>query len=480
MYCLFNYPDIIIYGISITNEKLQHYIYLLNNISYDIYVLIYCTDVNHEYINKSIRVNIKLIRIDFDIELFIKYTNYEKDKWKNKKNNIDKIKNLSDILNNCNNIPENVVNTQKYYMTILNEYLTSENKIITCTIIHKPKFIEIMQNIINDNKINFDYNYFFDRFKILKQIMRTKYNYDIITYNNIYYYRGFWFDSNKKLLIDLFKNDYERIYHSYVINGKYYNYDSYLKNYDIPSFETNIISYKKTFISFDYIYDFYNFGEFWDVCLRMLFSEKINADGGIFMDSHRISDMNYILEKFGYNTNDVSINKKGNVYHFDTVKFLQFSNYPCRGFIDNFMASSLSKKLNKCEITDKCYFLYLKRGSNGRNIVNEEILIKNLLERNFIILDGTESLYDIQNYFTNATFILYAHGSLVKNYIYCAKNPVVIELAPITRTHLPFTGNCLNMGFVTQIFVVKSDENEKIIIDENYINNLVEFIDYFI
>ena len=74
--------------------------------------------------------------------------------------------------------------------------------------------------------------------------------------------------------------------------------------------------------------------------------------------------------------------------------------------------------------------LYLSRNKYWRRFtLNEDEFIPFLKDNNFKILDGTESQNEQIEHFRNAEIIIAASGSMLKNTIFCDKNPLVIEIA---------------------------------------------------
>ena len=155
------------------------------------------------------------------------------------------------------------------------------------------------------------------------------------------------------------------------------------------------------------------------------------------------------------------------------------NNY--RGQICRDFAYQFNKIFNPCQISETSYNIYLARGAYGRSILNEhEILDVLTTKYNFIVLNGTESLEDTMRYFTNARIILGAHGSLMKNMIYCKKNPVFIELCPPSR-HDCFYHNARGLGFLPFFFIlVDCNKNEEILLNEQQIDGLYEMLDNLI
>jgi len=74
--------------------------------------------------------------------------------------------------------------------------------------------------------------------------------------------------------------------------------------------------------------------------------------------------------------------------------------------------------------------LYLSRNKYWRRFtLNEEEFAPFLKDNGFKILDGTESQNEQVEYFRNAEIIIAPSGSMLKNTIFCDKNPLIIEIA---------------------------------------------------
>ncbi len=96
---------------------------------------------------------------------------------------------------------------------------------------------------------------------------------------------------------------------------------------------------------------------------------------------------------------------------------------------------------------------------------------------NFIVLNGSETREETQFYFTNASIMLGVHGSLMKNMIWCQRNPIFIELAPYTRSHFCFGGNAINTGLKTFYFNFDCDASEQITLTDAQLDGIFELLD---
>ena len=291
-----------------------------------------------------------------------------------------------------------------------------------------------------------------------------------IVLENIYYINKCWFDKDKKpLVLEDFYKDFE--YREFK-NNSYVKYISDISNVPI----SQKISHEVMFL--DYVYGFYNFGEFWDIIKRLLVSEKKELP--LFHLKHnKITNIEYYFNKlnFKYPTNYQKTENDGKLYYFNKINRSTITGNLCRGHIDRFFAYNFNKILNPEKVIDKSYNIYLARSNFGRSIQNENIIV-NILQKkyNFIVVNGSEKLEDTIHLFTNAKLILGAHGSLMKNLIWSKKNPILIELCPSTR-HDCFYGNAIGCGFFSLFFVVDSDEKEEIILNDIQIENLYKLLD---
>ena len=230
------------------------------------------------------------------------------------------------------------------------------------------------------------------------------------------------------------------------------------------------------------MYGFYNFGEFWDCIFRLLYTKNVNKYQLFHLKNYRVYYINYYFNKLklefpNKNSNLIIANEyNNNVLFFKKIHFTNiFHVY--RNYLDGHNLYKFNKIYNDTMVSDKSYILYLKRGSYGRELKNEDILINKLSKLdNFKVINGKETLEDMINYWTNAILVIGAHGSLLKNMIYCKKNPIFIELCPLSR-HICFLGNARNCNFLYFFITLPNDEKENIILDEGNINNLIELID---
>ena len=291
-----------------------------------------------------------------------------------------------------------------------------------------------------------------------------------ITLENVYYMNKYWFNKDKQLLtINDFYMDFEYREFTNHFENKDFN-----KNIDtIPIYQE--VTEEVMFL--DYIYGFYNFGEFWDVIKRLLLSNVKNLP--LFHLTHnRITNIDYYFNKleYKYPTKYQKKERENKLYYFHKINIPSvIGGY--RGAIDNYFGYHFNKLLNKSKMIDKTYNIYLARSNFGRSILDEHVIVNILKEKyNFIVLDGKETLEETMHYFTNAKIILGAHGSLMKNMIWAKKNPVLIELCPQSR-HDCFYGNAHGLGFFTLFILTDSNEKEEIVLNDKQKESLFKLLD---
>ena len=343
------------------------------------------------------------------------------------------------------------------------------------------KLKEYIIDIINNIDNYADYNDFLD-YNICEYVNNTNHlkSIDIQenTLENVYYYKKQFYNSKGELMkISFMDNDVE---YRHFKNKR--NTSIIEENLSNEDFKKAIVIEDKNIFYLDYIYGFYNFGEFWDCIIRLIYTKNISDYQLYHLQKSRVYYIDYYFNKLNLdfpNKNENLINK--NEYSDDLLFFnkIHFTNLynTCRGNFDNHIAYRFNKIYNNTVVSDKNYILYLKRGSYGRELKNEDILINKLSNLdNFIVIDGKESLEDMINYWTNAIFVIGVHGSLFKNMIYCKKNPIFIELCPLSRS-VCFLNNALFCNFLYFFITLPSDEKENVILDDDNINNLIELID---
>jgi hypothetical protein len=294
-----------------------------------------------------------------------------------------------------------------------------------------------------------------------------------ITLEDVFYLNKHWYDKNKEpLIINDFNGDFE--YAFFENHCENQNYD---KIEDIKKI-TDYQDVNEEVMFLDYIYGFYNFGEFWDVIKRLFVSKKKNIP--LFhMGNNRITNIKYYFDKlqFKYPTNYTKFEKQNKLYFFKKIN-ISIINGGCRGHIDRNLGYHFNKLLNNTIVNEFSYNIYLARSNYGRSIQNEDKIVNLLKSKyNFIVLDGSESLEKTMHIFTNAKIMLGAHGSLMKNMIWSKKNPILIELCPPTRANLDMWSNSTNLGFFTLFILTDTNKKEEIILNDKQKDTLFKLLD---
>lgn len=504
----FNGITVLYYKIKNINDlvyKINNYInrnfYNINNFVY-IITNSYTENIDFEFIKDK---NIILLQTEIDFELFyhlqllrndyyyknnintenildfynkisVPFENYQKMKcydrrecFKNTiRDNINKrnisVENIKQ-LDNQNSVYEKIIEQHQpieqleFYNKLLDEITSFLNENIDC----------FKNNIVNFKEFASIYNFEKCGFIYPNGISNN------IVLENVYYINKRWYDQNRKPInVEGFYQDFEyREYQNHYENTQWVNGITDITNV------TNFQTIEEEVMFLDYVYGFYNFGEFWDVIKRLIMSKKKNLP--LFHLSHnRITDIKYYFDKlqFKYPTIYNKNERSNKLYFFHKINITISKNSYCRGYIDKYFAYQFNKCLNPPNaISEKSYNIYLARGSYGRSIINEEQIVNVLKKKyNFIVLNGTESLEKTIHYFTNAKIMLGAHGSLMKNMIWSKKNPVLIELCPHTR-HDCFYGNSTNLGFTTFFILTNCGEKEEIILNDEQTENLYKLLE---
>lgn len=317
------------------------------------------------------------------------------------------------------------------------------------------KISEILKQI----EFNHDYINYFKTYKLklydnINDIRTESYN--LIQLNNIIYKNKTFYDAVENIILNKNLNyDYEI--------SKFAPRD-YSKKLVIKSIDTDVFF-------LDYTFDHYNFGEFIDVLRRLLYLKisdikkynitKINL---LSLKRTDVISIDYYFKKFNFIENNeniidwANINQKiilnKNVY-INTCK-TNFNIY--RNYISKTTSFLMNEIFNPYEIDSNVkYKLFLSRDKTKRESVNKQYFYDELLKRNFVFLNGSESLDTIQKYFTNASIIVGEHGSLFQNIYFCKLNPFIIELSPVKfGDHMIFLLNSLNLGLNHLLFFLEA------------------------
>jgi hypothetical protein len=488
---IYNYDGILIAYCTIKNKnEYEQFKSEIRKINYKTYIIYFYEEPSFLPNNE----NVSAIKSNIDFELFF-YLHILRHNYFYK-NNIISVLEDNNILQNINDliqydsakfIDKMVANKQNLDQTYLLKKIRELDKTNKATDdilknikieenLYYKDLLREMGDILKSNIIEidelFDFNEFINTYCI-KPVNRlySIFKSSQIVLEDVYYINKSWFDKNRNPLdIDTINEDIE---YKMIKDVRFNNKIKDIKQHDV--FQT--IDEEVMFL--DYIYGFYNFGEFWDCLNRLMVYPQKNMP--LFhLSNNRITNINYFFEKlkYIYPTKYQTQENNCKLYYFKKVNISILKGI-YRGYYDNFIANKFNKIFNTNTPINKSYNIYLKRGKYGRSLHNEESILNVLKEKyNFIIIDGSESLHTIMYYFTNAKIIFGAHGSLMKNMIWCKQNPIFIELCPQTR-HACFQANSLNCNFTTFFFVCETNKKEEIILNCHrlaYIYNLLDLL----
>jgi len=197
----------------------------------------------------------------------------------------------------------------------------------------------------------------------------------------------------------------------------------------------------------------YSFGHIFDYLQKNISFKKMeNQEDSLHLisDNILIKDFNTYLQAFNINPNKCIIPKNLGEFLFFKKIIFPFSPkaYECISYESHIQHFKKIKQKTLIHIDEyknlKEINLYLSRSKNtrwGRQIIDEEILLEYLKDKNFIVLNGDESLYEIIFLFSKAKFIFGLHGSLFLNAIYCNENCKLLELNSRLTTRYLYKGN---------------------------------------
>jgi len=217
----------------------------------------------------------------------------------------------------------------------------------------------------------------------------------------------------------------------------------------------------------------YSFGHIFDYLQKNIAFKKMKNEEDflhLISDNRLIKDFNTYLKAFDINPDKCIVpNNLGEFLFFKKIIF-PFSPkvYECISHESHTQHINKIKQKTLIHIDEykslKEINLYLSRNKNtrwGRKIIDEEILLEYLKDKNFIIINGDESLYEIIFLFSKAKFIFGLHGSLFLNAMYCNENCKLLELnSRLTIRYLYKANASFSLKKENyEVIDVKKDEN---------------------
>ena len=245
---------------------------------------------------------------------------------------------------------------------------------------------------------------------------------------------------------DVFSNEDQKII---VIKERLAMLDALIRQFlSVPNLDLVHIEDEIEYIYIAHTFGWYPYGHLHD-SLQRLFTLKDGLIKGkckfVISNYSRVEsffDHLSVAAGFDVSSEDVLLLEKFKKYKF---KNLKIANSPA--LITNFTSESYAwlvrsylKRFLKSSL-QRIPGIYLSRNHvspGARGVINEDDVVKYLTDRNFIIVNGTESLQDIINLFYCAEMVIGAHGSLFANTIFCQPNCVIYEYCPDNRVDYSF------------------------------------------
>jgi hypothetical protein len=213
-----------------------------------------------------------------------------------------------------NKIPLVSIKLKNYYLFTTRKINDKFNKQFSFIVKIINKYEKIDYNLFLNYNIISIYNLFS---KISTPIVKTN------ELNNVYYHHKTFYYKNGNLLKKPFlENDFE--YKEFIGKNCYHNNYKLASKIDIK--KKDIVKVEKNNILYlDYIYGFYNFGEFWDVIHRLLQVDSSKNYQLFHLKNNRVNNINFFFEKLNFSF--PSKDKKLLTYHKNnSIYFFRFGS----------------------------------------------------------------------------------------------------------------------------------------------------------
>lgn len=247
--------------------------------------------------------------------------------------------------------------------------------------------------------------------------------------------------------------------------------------------EPEIITIKKKSIFLGHAFGWHAYGHLHDTLQRLFFPqvEEGSEDWTLVVSKHDriISFTEHLSALVGRPVSEPEIITLDNniCYHFDQ---LVYSHSPAT--LTTYTPESLAwinkayRTYFRAENVNSIPGIYLSRNHvrpGTRGVINEAEVVNYLQDNNFIIVNGSESLAEIVNLFSNANKVIGAHGSLFANTFLCSREADILELCPHNRIDVTFR-NKLKLTSSYRQVVVDADEDHNLTIDMNILRQFIE------
>jgi hypothetical protein len=253
------------------------------------------------------------------------------------------------------------------------------------------------------------------------------------------------------------------------------------------------LSPDKEYVNFLNVYNVYPYGHIYDNIQPLYKIEKMGLDLSKLTilrtrTSKHCRELDLHLKYFGYtNTEIIGFNNSIIDQEKDWDKEFKVYRVP-KFWYSTIEANSsgwcsellpwIRSKYNVPDNHPKRTRLYLSRGGpdSKRGIQNNDEVINFLMGKGFHVLKGDESLIEMVRMFHDAEIIIYPHGAMAKNTIFCAKKPYILEFCSSMRKNSCFVGNSKAAGYHhDQIFLDPvPGQYHSLEIDINFLNEKIK------
>ena len=236
-----------------------------------------------------------------------------------------------------------------------------------------------------------------------------------------------------------------------------------------------------TYVDLLHPHGWYCFGEFLDTFGKVFILDKYRkvfdfSKIKLVLYNHtRVTQFKDYFYKLGFTEDNFFFIRKEDKYFFKQLLFIPNLNFPTH--ITDYLKLWMTKHFVTNFDMNKKYYLYLSRNKYGvRCVENDDIVCTYLKSNGFTILYGNETLDQMIDYFAHAEVIIYPHGSLIRNLVFCKKRPLIYEFCSKNRVNKSFLGIALASMIPSGCIYVDSDKHNNIVIDMKILENIVSKI----
>jgi capsular polysaccharide biosynthesis protein len=227
------------------------------------------------------------------------------------------------------------------------------------------------------------------------------------------------------------------------------------------------------FVYFLNRYNIYPYGHLMDCLQPLIKIDELNLNRPVILKNRTTShckETDKHLGYFGYKNNrvlrfDDYVIKPDVSTRLYKVQTMYYSSLAAP--LARWEGSILDKVRDKyprvdCEPTK----LYLSRGTGNRHVINEDEVVAHLVDKGYSVLYGNEPLEVMIKHFSKAESIVFYHGSMIKNILFCEKEPKILEFCSVNRPDVSFRDNAHSKGYMGyKQFMLECDGEYNIHID---------------